>query len=128
MKLQVNPDACSGCRLCRQVCAIEKALDTNPRRARLRVEARFPIPGKYFPIVCDQCGDCAEACPVEAIVLDGKGVLFVDDDTCTMCGLCVEACPTGVMVWFDESAAPAKCDLCFACTEVCNTGALIKVV
>ena len=73
MMIQVTPDACTGCRLCRQVCAIEKNAETNPRRSRLKVVARFPAPGTYQPVVCDQCGDCAEACPVEAIVKDDAG-------------------------------------------------------
>jgi len=124
MKIQVTSSACSGCRLCRQICAIEKFAVENPRRARLRVEARFPSPGTYHPQVCDQCGECAEACPTEAIAKNDAGVYSVDKEQCSLCGACVDACPTGVMMWPDESEPPYKCDFCLRCVEVCNTGAL----
>ena len=127
MRIEVTPSACSGCRLCRQICTIEKFGETNPRKARLRIEARFPEPGTYHPIVCDQCGDCAEACPTEAITKNDLGVYLIDGDLCTLCGVCVDACPYGVIVWPDHDAAPHKCDFCFLCTEVCNTGALRRV-
>jgi len=41
---------------------------------------------------CTGCGDCVEACPLEAISLkDDKAV--IDEDNCTECGLCVDECP-----------------------------------
>ena len=67
MRIQVTQSACTGCRLCRQVCAIEKNGETNPRRARLKIVARFPAPGTYQPVVCDQCGDSAEASKMEEV-------------------------------------------------------------
>ena len=126
MMIQVNQSACTGCRLCRQICAIEKNGETNPRRSRLKIVARFPSPGTYQPIVCDQCGDCAEACPSDAIVKDDRGVLTVDGELCDECGLCVDACKPGVMMRWNEGVAE-KCDFCWKCTEVCNTGALVRV-
>lgn len=126
MRIQVTADACSGCRLCRQVCVIEKFGEVNPRRARLRIEARFPVPGKYIPHVCDQCGDCAEACPTEAIVKRDDGVYEVVPDLCSACGVCIDVCPEGVLVK-GEDDIPFKCDFCWRCTEVCNTGALVRV-
>ena len=42
---------------------------------------------------CNGCGDCADACPLDAIeVQDGKA--SVDEDTCGDCGACVDVCPT----------------------------------
>jgi Fe-S-cluster-containing dehydrogenase component len=126
MKIQVTASACTGCRLCRQVCAIEKLAETNPRRSRLRIDAHFPAPGTYEPIVCNECGDCAEACPGEAIVKNNLGVLYVDGERCDLCGLCVDACTPGVMMRWNDGV-PEKCDFCGKCTEVCNTGALVRV-
>ncbi len=41
---------------------------------------------------CSGCGDCVEACPLEAIeIQDEKAV--VDEDTCGDCGACVDVCP-----------------------------------
>jgi Fe-S-cluster-containing hydrogenase component 2 len=39
--------------------------------------------------LCIRCGDCAEACPVDAIYLDATDQPFV----CIHCGRCVDYCP-----------------------------------
>ena len=39
--------------------------------------------------LCIRCGECAEACPVEAVYLDNTGDPFV----CIHCGRCVDFCP-----------------------------------
>jgi Fe-S-cluster-containing dehydrogenase component len=39
--------------------------------------------------LCIHCGDCAEACPVDAIYLDATDHPFV----CIHCGRCVDYCP-----------------------------------
>ncbi len=123
--LGVKKENCTGCRLCRQVCGIEHFDEINPRKAVLLIEAKFPDPGGYRPRVCTQCGNCAKACPEDAIYLE-NGIYLVDKDKCTSCFECIEACPFGVMMKHKEETFPFKCDFCFKCTEVCNTGALYK--
>lgn len=44
---------------------------------------------------CTACGACVEACPVEALKIDGK--CKVDADTCIDCGTCVDECPDGAI-------------------------------
>jgi ferredoxin len=39
--------------------------------------------------LCIQCGECASACPVDAIYLDATSEPFV----CIHCGQCVPFCP-----------------------------------
>jgi Fe-S-cluster-containing hydrogenase component 2 len=39
--------------------------------------------------LCIQCGECAQACPVDAIYLDATSEPFV----CIHCGQCVPFCP-----------------------------------
>ena len=58
---------CSGCSTCRLVCAIENFMEVNSAKSLLNIEGRFPAPGDYHIHICDQCGACAEVCPVEAI-------------------------------------------------------------
>ncbi len=42
---------------------------------------------------CSGCGECVDACPLEAIeIKDDKAV--IDADTCGDCGACVDVCPT----------------------------------
>jgi pyruvate formate lyase activating enzyme len=40
---------------------------------------------------CDMCGDCVEACPLDAISLNEKSV-HIDRSRCDLCGACVDAC------------------------------------
>ena len=125
MQIKVNADKCSGCRLCRQICTIYHFDELNPRKAAIGIEALFPVPGKFKPRVCTQCGDCAEVCPEDAIY-EKDGVYIIDKEKCTYCLLCVEACPHDVMFLHDDVDIPIKCDFCWKCTEVCNTGAIVK--
>jgi len=42
---------------------------------------------------CTGCGECIEACPLEAIEIQ-DGLAVVDAETCGDCGACVDVCPT----------------------------------
>jgi len=55
-------------------------------------ESAFPgmVAAVYAPR-CDGCGDCAEACPADAITI--LVLAEVDPFACTGCGRCVAACP-----------------------------------
>jgi ferredoxin len=45
---------------------------------------------------CTGCGECLDACSVEAIsLIEGKAA--IDGDTCLSCGVCVQACPVGAI-------------------------------
>lgn len=42
---------------------------------------------------CNACGDCVDACPLDAIEMkDGKAA--IDGETCGDCGACVDVCPS----------------------------------
>ena len=127
MEIQVQENRCSGCKLCQQICAITHYKEINPKKSALKIKAKFPAPGKFSPVVCFQCGDCAEACPFGAIEKVG-GAYVVNKDNCTGCAECVSACAQGVMVLPGDEDAPLKCDGCGKCAEVCNTGALRGVI
>ena len=45
----------------------------------------------------DECRECAEACPTDAITFD-EGVARVDLGRCLFCTDCRDACPTGAIV------------------------------
>jgi pyruvate formate lyase activating enzyme len=45
---------------------------------------------------CEGCGECAQACPREAIHLV-EGLATIDRAKCDLCMDCVEACPTGAL-------------------------------
>ncbi|MEN6441603.1 MAG: 4Fe-4S dicluster domain-containing protein [Syntrophobacter sp.] len=51
--------------------------------------------------LCIHCGECARACPVEAVFLDPVGEPFV----CIHCGRCVSYCPHDCLELMDRGAA-----------------------
>ncbi len=42
---------------------------------------------------CNGCGECVEACPLDAITLENDKAV-IDPDTCSDCGACADVCPT----------------------------------
>ncbi len=93
---------------------------------------------------CLGYGDCAAACPHDAIVIE-NGLARVKTENCVGCGLCAKACPHGLIALFanfervvvacsntDRGAvARGKCENacigCKKCERVCSSDA-IKVV
>ena len=41
---------------------------------------------------CVGCGACTQACPAEAIKLEGDKAEVIED-SCVSCGACADACP-----------------------------------
>jgi Fe-S-cluster-containing hydrogenase component 2 len=122
MTLSFNYETCSGCRTCELVCSLQNMKIINPSKAMLRVTAQFPEPGRYDVKICNQCGECAEACPTGAIHRV-KGTWRIDMKKCDGCLACVSACPEGVMMVNDDGM-PYKCINCRQCVEVCPRDAL----
>ena len=123
MHLKYIESSCSGCRTCQLACSLKNFNVNNPSKAALTVEGRFPGPGDYLVHVCDQCGACAEACPVGAIAKEGD-TYVIDNEACIGCMACVEACPNGVMMKHEDYEQPFKCTNCGACVEICPRSAL----
>lgn len=126
MILGVHNEKCSGCRTCLALCSLQNLKVWNPKKAALRVTSRFPKPGAYEVEVCNQCGACAEVCPVEAIYKEGD-IYLIDENKCTGCGQCVEACPNNVMVMLEDMEVPFKCTGCGECIAYCPREALYDV-
>lgn len=143
MFLATDSTKCTGCRVCLTICSLYHFKEVNPKKAALRIDAKFPSPGTYEVLVCNQCGTCASVCPVEAISLrshsgvptpvrggapheaSGKNDAYViDPEKCNGCGICVEQCPTQVMYLHEDSPVPIKCDLCKECIPLCAPGVL----
>jgi len=126
MHYETHSELCSGCNTCRVACGLANFKEVNPAKAALNIVGQFPGPGTYSIHFCDQCGACADACPVEAIG-EHDGIYLVAPETCIGCSACVDACPHGVMVLHDDSEVPFKCTSCGECAEVCPRDAIVKI-
>ncbi len=127
--LVVDPEKCTGCRLCEQVCSVWHEKTVNPYRARIKI-VKWEMQGKVMPMVCRQCDDapCLEVCPMGAISKDSDtGVVSVDYDRCIGCRMCVSICPFGAMTYDFVDKKVMKCDLCGGdpqCVRFCDAGAI----
>lgn len=82
-------------------------------------EPTLPDRFRGLPVVdsskCPQaCRDCADACPTDAIAIDGNG-FRLDLGRCLFCTECVQACPEGAIQYSQEYrlAARTRADLVF---------------
>ena len=107
---------CMACLECVRACSTAFYKEFDPAKAGLQIVDRK---GAAKPMLCVQCGICAEACPNGAITQNAKGVYTVNKKLCTGCGKCVEACPFGVMVKAETSEFASKCIACGICAKAC---------
>jgi len=128
MRLEIQPEKCTGCRLCESFCSFfhEKAVWLT--HSRIAVVAQDDS-GPFILNVCRQCEEapCAESCPMGAIVRDGHGAWMIDMGECTGCRACVEACPFDGLAFDEKQAVPLLCDLCGGepeCAAMCASGAI----
>lgn len=117
--MAVYPEECSGCRTCELICALHNQKENNPAKAALRVKGLFPSPGHYELRICNQCGECTEVCPTEAIKARDDGVYVIDPEECTGCLACVQVCPREVMFSHESMNVPIKCNSCGECVTYC---------
>ncbi|MCD6472093.1 4Fe-4S dicluster domain-containing protein [Candidatus Aerophobetes bacterium] len=121
MRLVLNIEECTGCKLCELACSAKNEGVFNPKKARLKIIDYYTdkgreITGKF----CTLCKKCLEACPTEAITFNDEW-LTVDDELCTGCGECVDVCPQGVIFLNDEDKSTI-CNFCEGnpyCVEWC---------
>lgn len=86
---------------------------------------------------CIGFGDCARACPFDAIAMDERGLPVIDPVKCTGCGICVRECPRGQIALLEmvPDAAPivvrcnahdkvkgrkANCSMCCIACKKCE--------
>ena len=112
MKIAIDYEKCSGCKICEQICTFSHEKEFNPRRARIKV-VHTVREGLSIPKTCNQCQECISVCPEEAIYWDDElGTIRVDADRCSGCGICVDSCEQ-TAIFIDPVTGKANiCDLC----------------
>jgi Fe-S-cluster-containing hydrogenase component 2 len=120
---QTAPDYsfCAGCGSCEIVCALthDGAVGPSHRRLFVRRDIRTMIHTVYG---CRQCSDhpCYDGCPKkgEAMRIDERGIVYIDESACVGCGACARACafdPPRINFIKELPRAQRrarKCDLC----------------
>lgn len=134
VRVRVDAQRCTGCRICESICTFTNFGEFNPKRARIwvvKMERMF----LDVPVVCRQCTKppCVEACPEDALVKDDLGILQVKEELCSGCEACIEACPFGAIALDPVAGVALACHMCRplangrpACVEWCPTGALMN--
>ena len=117
-KLTVKKGAqCMACLECVRACSTAFYKEFHQDKACIRITERN---GSVKPMVCVQCGKCAQACEAGAITQNAKGVYMINKKLCTGCGKCAEVCPFHLIVSPAVSGGPAsKCIACGICVKSC---------
>lgn len=119
--LNKNNKICTACRQCENTCSVVWFREKNSEKSCIRIKNEG---GKPKIIVCSQCGECIDICPVQAIYKDKAGVVRVRKDICVGCFMCVGFCPEGAMFMHEDYTEPFKCTACGQCVKGCPTGAI----
>ncbi len=119
-----DPQVCTGCMICVNVCSMHYFKLIGPRWSRARV-LRIE-PGLDFPLFCRNCEDapCMDACPEEALSRTSKGVVIVNNRKCQGHGACIEACPYYAIRLNPDTQKAIKCIQCERCVERCPVNAI----
>lgn len=129
MYLDINPEICTGCRLCEAFCSFRREKSVWPSKSCISV-LRYEREALYIPFTCQQCEKaiCAEVCPVQAIKRNpNTGAWEIEVSRCMGCKMCVASCPLGGVAFDPNRGQAFKCDLCGGdpeCVKVCAPGAL----
>jgi anaerobic carbon-monoxide dehydrogenase iron sulfur subunit len=119
MRIKVNKEKCSGCRLCETVCSLFHVGAVNTEKSAIRIEKDDLGTSMNTPVVCRQCKNmtCLEGEEVAPEAERKKFIWAVRRSS---------KCPFHALSLFMGKSY--HCDLCGGnpqCVRVCTTGALV---
>lgn len=119
MRIKVNEEKCSGCRLCETLCSLFHLGVVNTEKSAIRIEKDDLETSMNSPFVCRQCKTmkCLEG---EKAAPQGEREKFI------WAARRSRHCPFHALPVFGGKAY--HCDLCGGdpqCVKVCTTGALV---
>jgi len=123
--IEYQIEKCVFCHLCEWVCSARAVEQIKPTATAIKVQRS----DRFGPVslhVCNLCEGretqaCVEACPTDALTLDG-GVVKFNQQECIACLDCADACPEDAVGWDPASEKIIICDLCGGnplCVEWC---------
>ncbi len=127
--LSFDSDLCVGCHVCEEVCSETwfKVADVEKSSIRIREETEGSGAVALSAVFCNQCGECIEVCPTQAIYRDRRGIVRLRKKLCVGCLSCVGFCPYLAMFYHRDQIEPFKCVACGKCAEECPADALAIV-
>jgi carbon-monoxide dehydrogenase iron sulfur subunit len=130
-RIHADPSLCRDCQACTLACSLYHEGACHPSLARLAVTKDMAAYAFHITI-CQHCDPpaCMAACPADAMWMDGRGVVLIDDEACIRCEACASSCPHGAISYHTAEDRYLKCDLCAGreggplCVVLCPVGAL----
>jgi Fe-S-cluster-containing dehydrogenase component len=120
--LSHDAERCVACRTCEEECSETFFRQVDAEKSKIRIyEEDGRLPRAEF---CNQCGECVDVCPTEALYRDRRGVVRLRQELCVGCLSCVGFCPYVVMFWHVDQTVPHKCISCGVCARECPEEAL----
>ena len=134
MRIETDAGLCRDCQACLLACSLYHEGVCSPALARLAVTkdmARY----EFDIRICLHCDEpeCLAACPADAMSVNNRGVVAIEDELCIACGACADGCPHDAIFYHQSQGRYLKCDLCAGraegplCARLCPVGALTVV-
>ena len=130
----IDPEKCSGCRLCEMACAMIHTGRCSPKHSRIRILS-FDGGNSHVPLLCQSCeqAPCIKCCPMNARGRTAEGAVVTDADRCIGCRACLYICPFATPVVNPDTGKTMTCDLCADdgggpwCVKACRDCGALKV-
>jgi carbon-monoxide dehydrogenase iron sulfur subunit len=128
MKLILNEEKCTGCKICELICSATHQGVFNTKKTHIKIiVGTMKTTRKRQLKSCTLCLSCTKNCLTGAITFNNKW-LVVNSELCTNCGQCVDVCPEGVIFLNNDGKVevPDFCQGNPSCIEWCPHQAISK--
>jgi len=125
--LSYDSELCVGCYICEQVCSDTWFKITDAEKSSIRIYEEGDGQVTLSAVFCNQCGECIQVCPTQALYQDRRGIVRLRKKLCVGCLSCVGFCPILAMFHHPDQTEPFKCIACGKCADECPADALTIV-